>query len=84
MRSAKLRPFEKQHTVAQPPSSVCPRALTRLGVAEHRWAAAERGTAAVVAAAAAAAAHAAAPRSHRHLDLFSGTHWDTERDRDGH
>ena len=53
---------------------VCLCLLTRLGVAEDRWTAAESRTAAVVTAAATAAAHAAAPNSHRHLDLFGGTH----------
>lgn len=53
---------------------MCPRHLTRFGVAEDRGAAAERRTAAVVTAAAAAAAHAAAPNSDRHLYLFRGTH----------
>lgn len=48
--------------------------LTRLGVAEDRWAAAECRAAAVITAAATAAAHAAPSDSNRHLYLFGGTH----------
>lgn len=53
---------------------------TRLGVAEHRGAAAERRTAAVVTTAATAAAHAASSHPHCHLYLLSGTHCHRERD----
>lgn len=56
--------------------------LTRLGVAEDRWAAAERRTAAVITAAATAAAQAAAPDSHRHLYLLGWTDWDADRHRE--
>lgn len=52
----------------------CPRHRTRFGVAEDRWTAAERRTAAVITAAATAAAHAAPTNSDRHLYLFRGTH----------
>lgn len=48
--------------------------LTRLGVAEDRWTAAEGRTAAVITTAATAAAQAAPPSSKRHLYLFRGTH----------
>lgn len=56
--------------------------LTRLGVAEDRWTAAEGGTAAVITTAATAAAQAAPPSSKRHLYLFRGTHWETEGHRE--
>lgn len=46
----------------------------RFGVAEDRWTAAERRTAAVISAAATAAAHAAPTNSDHELYLFSGTH----------
>lgn len=55
--------------------------LTRLGVAQDRWAAAERRTAAVITAAATAAAQAAPPSSEHHLDLFRWTHCDTRTSR---
>lgn len=56
--------------------------LTRLGVAEDRWAAAERRAAAVITAAATAAAQAAAPDSHHHLYLLGWTDWDADRHRE--
>lgn len=60
---------------------MCPQHLTRLGVAEDRWTAAERRTAAVITTAATAAAHAAPPNSDDNLYLFSGTYCDREAQR---